>query len=306
MSIAKENNKDVYTNPPLVSVVMPAYNCEKFIGSAIETVLDQSYNYIELIVVDDGSTDRTPSILRTFNNRIKLIEQENLGVSAARNAGIHASIGDYISFLDADDLWSIDKIKRQISALGDNYWSYTDCYYIGDGQSSGLKRSDLSSLYDGWIFDDILDENFLTTSSILIKKDVLELEGCFDVNLEVLEDWKLWIKLARKYPISLVKEPLVSYRVYNNSTSRKARKVLPYHIDVINEVFRDLPDNYKNRKKRRRSLSKSYSICSYISEDANDHFFAFFCSVNSAIYNPFSLTNYKRVIRSIFNVLFSK
>src|SRR6476469_10004419 len=99
---------------PLVSVVIPAYNAERFLGEAIESVLAQGYAHFELIVVDDGSSDRTAEVARSFGDRVRTIEQENSGVSAARNAGTRAAGGELLAFLDADDRWSPGWLERMV------------------------------------------------------------------------------------------------------------------------------------------------------------------------------------------------
>ena len=149
---------------------MPVYNCEEYLKESILSVLSQTYLNIELIVVNDGSTDRSNDILKQFENRIKSITTTNNGVSSARNTGIEESNGEWIAFCDADDIWSNDKLESQISTLGNFCWSYTDSYYIGKDYEKTTKRSDLSKLYDGLIFDHLCLENIVTTSSILVKK----------------------------------------------------------------------------------------------------------------------------------------
>jgi glycosyltransferase involved in cell wall biosynthesis len=276
---------------------MPVYNCEEFLKNSVSAVLSQSYLNIELIVVNDGSTDRSDDILKQFVNKIRYITTTNKGVSHARNIGIEQSTGDWIAFCDADDEWFNDKIERQISAIGDSYWSYTDSYYVGLYYKHGTKRSDLSKLYDGLIFDELCFENLITTSSVLIKKSVLKEFGKFNENSKALEDWELWLKIARKYPIKLVDKPLLNYRVYPGSASRDARMMLPLHLDLIENVFFE-----KNRlKAKNKSLVKANLICSYIAEQGKDYKFALYCIVNAIKLTPLSLTLYKRFISIIWN-----
>jgi len=289
-------------NLPLVSVIIAAFNTERYIDAALTSAINQDYENIEIIVVNDGSTDNTRKLLEHYLPKIAIIDQPNSGVAHARNAAIKYSSGTYIAFLDSDDIWEPTKISKQINQLGELNWAYTDAAYIGEKQTGLEKRSDLSKLYSGSIFQHLLTENFITTSSVLIKKELLLEFGCFDENMKVLEDWKLWLAIAKKHEISLVSEALVKYRVYPMSTSRKAREVLPYHLKLLKETFNHLPDSKSNKQLKVRAVRNSYNICSYISEDGSDFQFSLYCAAKAMTLQP-SFSQFKRLVRTLLNVV---
>lgn len=287
-------------NNPLISVIIPAYNAEKFITETINSVLAQTYNNIEIIVVDDGSTDSTIEKVKLFGDKVNIFSQPNSGVSKARNFAVEKSKGELLAFVDADDLWLPTKIEKQFSSISKQRWSHCDSFYIGFNQDGKTRRSDLTKQYGGQVFDKLLINNFITTSTILIQKDLFLTHGGFDESLPVLEDWKLWMDIAQKEDIHYLEEPLTQYRVYPGSTSRKAREVLPAHINIINHAFKS---SSSNKKMKKQALSASYEICSYIAEDADDHSYALLCALKSYMYQPVSLKNLKRIARTIINQL---
>jgi glycosyltransferase involved in cell wall biosynthesis len=292
---------------PLISVIVPAYNAEKYIQTTLESVLNQSYKNIEVIVIDDGSSDDTQAILADYGNRIKTIKTENMGVSHARNTGIEASKGTWIAFLDSDDIWHPTKLYEQFSSLENCKWSHCDSVYIGENQSGEVKRSDYSHIPRNEVFDELIVENFITTSSVLIEKALLNKFGKFDENLHCLEDWKLWVEIAQENPLAYCDKALLEYRVYSGSTSRKARYVLPLHIELIDNIFSKIPDNSFYKELKRRAKTKSYTICSYIAEEANDFSFAITCSYKAWLLHPINFQTSRRLCACILNcVRFSK
>jgi glycosyltransferase involved in cell wall biosynthesis len=223
---------------------------------------------------------------------IQYVKTENNGVSAARNLGIKKANGDWIAFCDADDIWFSEKLKTQFDSLAGDLWSYTDSFYMGSLYKEGTKRSHLSKLCNGNVFNALILENVVTTSSVLIKKQVVQKCNGFDETLPALEDWQLWLSIAKEHPISLVKEPMLNYRVYSGSTSRNARAMLPLHIKVINSVIMGNSFN----KLKNLALSKAYSICSHIAEQGKDYSFALYCAYKAFLYSPLSTTIIKRLV----------
>jgi glycosyltransferase involved in cell wall biosynthesis len=223
-------------NNPLVSIIMPAYNAEKFISKSIESVLQQTYQNWELLVVNDGSKDNTSSIVKLFNyTRIKLIEQENGGVSKARNTGIANSTGEFIAFLDSDDLWLKDKLEIQVKYMRNNQnivLSYGDYLsFIEDGKIIENKQ-----LYPFKIKDlkqRLLVFNFIATLTVMVKSDVLKATGGFDTELFGPEDWDLWIKISQKGDIGYIKENLAMYREHEGGISKNKKRQLGEEYKVI-------------------------------------------------------------------------
>jgi glycosyltransferase involved in cell wall biosynthesis len=285
-----------------VTVIMPAYNAEKTLLQSALSVLNQTNVDIELIIINDGSRDNTQAIIddlqHNHQHKVTSIPITNHGVSYARNLGIKQARHTWIAFCDADDTWYPEKLSKQLALCQDHNWSYTDSYYVGDGFPTPIKRSAQSALLDGFIYHELLKENFLTTSSILVKKELLTAQGGFDEQLAALEDWDLWLVIAAQHPIVYVSEPLLDYLVYPGSTSRKAREMLPLHEAIINKHHASVAGTMY-----REALTKSYSICSYIAEDSHDYFYALVCSAKAYKVNPLSLKLLKRLIRTSLLVL---
>ncbi|NTS78280.1 glycosyltransferase [Catenovulum sp. SM1970] len=284
---------------PLISVVIPAYNAGQYIEETLQSVFKQDYSNLEILVVNDGSTDNTLEILNKYQDKITIFDIANSGVSYARNFAVEHAKGDWLAFIDADDLWDTDKLSKQYAQLNGNLWSHCNSYYIGEEQSGKVTRAELSELAGGFIFDKLILENFITTSTILIDKQIFIDAGGFDEKLAALEDWKLWLDIAIKHPISYIEQPVAKYRVYQGSTSRKARKMLPLHLAVINSVLGDSDSEIKQK-----AYIKSYNICSYIAEDASDNKFAFSCAWQAFQLEKSSMKSIKRLLRCLINLVF--
>lgn len=209
--------------PGLVSVVIPTYNRADLIKETIYSVLEQTYDKFEIIVVDDGSSDNTKEVVRDIKDeRIKYFYQENKGLpAAARNAGLRQSKGEFIAFLDSDDLWKPDKLQKQLNAFkkypqlllvatnGDFFPKFQVYHHINKNK---------------WLsFEVLLKMNWIANSSILMKSQNISLFGYLDENpaLRAIEDWDYWLRLSKskKSSVLLLKERLFKYRVHETNTS---------------------------------------------------------------------------------------
>jgi len=285
-------------NEVLVSVVIPAFNSEKYISECIDSVLNQTYQNLEIIIIDDGSTDNTVNIVSGYNNdKIRLLHQKNSGSGAARNHGIQQASGKWIAFIDADDIWLPEKLEKQLKNCSDKSWSHTDLFFHGGIYPKHTRTTELTSKHSGFILRNLLVENSIGTSSVIIKKEVLEEFGGFNTDLRALQDWDLWLRVAEKYPICYIDEALVYYRVHSKSTSRNVRKTLPYHLYLINYVFSQQGPARDMQELKQKALSRSYQICSYIAEQENDYLFSCSCAIRSLVYGPQHASNYSRLIK---------
>jgi len=189
-------------NEKKVSVVIPTYNRSHLFQRAIKSAINQTLPPHEIIVVNDGSTDDTSKMLKKYP--VKVIEQKNSGVSSARNSGILNSSGDIIAFLDDDDEWEKSKLQEQLKIH--NKFSHTHEVWIRDGkvlnQKAHHKKPEEECFYDNLSFCKI------APSTVLIDKNILLEVGLFDESLEVCEDFDLWLRVLKKYPIKLLKKPL--------------------------------------------------------------------------------------------------
>lgn len=210
-----------------VSVVIPMYNSSNYILDTIKSVLDQDYENIEVVIVDDGSTDNSCYLVElNYKDRVKLIKKENSGVSSARNIGIMASTGYYIAFLDSDDLWLKNKISKQVESIANRNEfgvSYTDRYLINtDNKIICYTRK----YFNGFILNKILIKNFICLSSVLVKRECFAECGFFDTELTVSEDYDLWIRIASKYKFLYLNERLVCYRITPGSLTKNVERMI--------------------------------------------------------------------------------
>lgn len=200
---------------PLVTVVVPTHNRRDFVAQAVESVLAQTFPDLELIVVDDGSDDDTSSHLSRFfsDPRLRMIVQENLGVSAARNRGAAQGRGAWLAFLDSDDLWEPRKLARQLDWLAENPGfkaCYTDETWFRHGRFAN--QCNHHAKYSGDIFEQCLPLCIISPSSIMMDAHLYQELGGFDEALPACEDYDLWLRLAALHPVGYLPERLIIKR----------------------------------------------------------------------------------------------
>ncbi|MCK5580789.1 MAG: glycosyltransferase [Candidatus Omnitrophica bacterium] len=250
---------------PRVSVVIPVYNASQCLPAAMKSVLTQSYQDFEVVVVDDGSTDDTKTIIMTFAStypeKIKYVYQKNSGVSVARNTGITNAAGQWIAFLDSDDSWASDHLESLVKAMeadNDTALVHSDIVKIKDNGDEIGRPVRNTALLSGKIFRSLfLREADIATSTVLFKKECWEDVGSFDEHLTYLgcEDRDFWLRLARKYNVRYVDKASVYYRVSDHSMSRSHAKMLEARLYVINKYSSDC---LEARELKRLALAKVY------------------------------------------------
>jgi glycosyltransferase involved in cell wall biosynthesis len=225
---------------PYVSVIIPTYNRSNFITETIDSVLAQTYLDFEIIIVDDGSTDNTLEVLSLYGEKIKIIQQDNQGQGPARNAGIKSSKGEWIAFLDSDDLWKPNKLQMQYELIKNKHdlvWVYSDAdaFDVITGEIL-YSFGDKQKLWEGDILEKILIQNFIPSPTPLIKKSIFEHVGYFH-NYEVSQDWDMWMRISEHYPIGLIPMSLALYRKHpGNITSNIIwEKKYTSGINIIND-----------------------------------------------------------------------
>ena len=193
-----------------ISVVIPTFNRISLVARAIDSVLKQSLNPYEIIVVDDGSDDGTSEMIQNNYKSIKLIQQQNNGVSAARNNGIKHAKGDWIALLDSDDEWTEKKLENQVDRLiktPEYDFCHTNEIWIRNGVRVNQRKK--HEKYGGYIFDKCLDICRISPSSVLFRKNILDHVGWFDDQLPVCEDYDLWLRITAEYRILFIDDPLI-------------------------------------------------------------------------------------------------
>jgi glycosyltransferase involved in cell wall biosynthesis len=216
---------------PRISVVIPAYNAAPYIGAAIDSILNQTYKDLEIIVVDDGSVDNTAAVLRAYDGKIRYVLQKNGGASSARNNGIRIARGELIAFLDADDTWLPEKLELQtrfLSAHTEAALVFGDLELVVDGQVVepsylALKKHAWWSTQEGVLVKDafarLLVENVVSTSTTMISSRALQQVGPFDEDLPTAEDLDLWLRIAAIFPIGCVPRVMCRKHVLASSLS---------------------------------------------------------------------------------------
>lgn len=226
---------------PSLTVVITCYNYGQYLPHALGSVLDQTCSDYEVVVVDDGSTDNTPEVMAQYaaDGRIRYIRQANAGQPKAKNRGIAESHGEFIAFLDADDIWMPTKLEKQLALFADPQVGvvYSRRKWINqDGlEISGNERT----LRRGEILDHIFVDNFICFSSCVIRRSCLDAVGWFDEELPMGIDYDLWIRLAARYRFDYVDERLVKYRTGHANLSKNTMK----RYDCAQKIMRKALDD---------------------------------------------------------------
>jgi glycosyltransferase involved in cell wall biosynthesis len=216
----------------LVSVIIPAYNCEHTLAIALKSAIDQTYTHTEIIVIDDGSTDSTRNVVKSFPGVI-YIYQENKGPSAARNTGIRQSTGNLIAFLDADDYWLPHKLERHVEKFVKNIQlglcaSASLCTYLSDtGSEIQGMHNTVHPLKHGKMKRMLQLHNLFATTTVVVRRECFADVGLFDETVSFAEDWDMWLRISHKYPVSYIDEPLCHYqRLSSGLTTSRSLKNL--------------------------------------------------------------------------------
>ncbi len=226
---------------PLVSVIIPTFNRARFVAEAVATVLAQTYEDLEILVVDDGSTDDTGKRLAPFAPRVQVVRHPvRRGVSAARNLGVAAARGQWLAFLDSDDLWLPEKLDRQMAFLEANPRSRL-CQTEESWLRHGLKvNKPLAYRKEGGqIFLQSLERCCISPSAVVLDRKLLEEHGGFDETLPAAEDYDLWLRLTWRYEVGLVPEPLVIKRGGHADQLSRLWGLDRYRIRALGELLKE-------------------------------------------------------------------
>ncbi|MBD2204051.1 glycosyltransferase [Calothrix sp. FACHB-1219] len=266
MSCGSQNN-------PSISVIIPAYNCQKTIQATIASVLNQTFTNFELIIINDGSQDSTLEIISKIEDyRLKIFSFENAGGNVSRNRGLKYAIGDFVSFLDADDIWKPDKLASQLQALQQNSdckvaYSWSD--YIDD--NGKFLVSGRHFIANGDVYEQLLLNNFLENGSnpLICKEAIAELGG-FDESLSAAQDWDMWLKLANKFNFVCVPSVQILYRVSANSVSSNLVRQEKACLQVIERAYKARTFDKKTWHRASANLYK-YLTCKALQQPFKRH-----------------------------------
>lgn len=247
---------------PLVSVIVTTYNRFELLCSAIDSILTQTYSNIEIIVVDDCSTDATENKIENFIGQIKYVRNDkNIGLSASRNVGISVSSGTYISFLDDDDEILPQKVALQVELFNEN--KSADVVYCG-----AIRRYKDYFVYKypsltGSIYPEVLGGCPGTVHSLMIKKKCFDEVGLFDERLEQFEDFDLWVRISKKYKFDFVDECLVVYNYHPNQMTKKYKEILSSRDYLLDKYAGDY---LLNKRFLCVQLRRQISLCALYSD----------------------------------------
>ena len=250
-------------NRPLVSVIIPTFNRAKVVKRAVSSVLEQSFQDFECIVIDDGSVDETKSVLQEFSNKIRAIKTDNRGAAAARNIGAAESKGTFIAFLDSDDEWKKEKLAKQISYMQEAGFriSQTDETWVRNGKFVNKPKKYIRPCGD--IFYNCLEVCAVTPSSVFMEKELFFEYGGFDESFPVCEDYDLWLRMSLKERFGLIDEPLIiKYGGENDQLSNSVCLDKYRIISLFNMLNKNLELSAEQEKALREVLAKKVKIYS--------------------------------------------
>ncbi|AEF17822.1 glycosyl transferase family 2 [Thermoanaerobacterium xylanolyticum LX-11] len=231
---------------PLVSVVIPFYSRVDWLIEATESVLAQTYKNIEIIIVNDGSPEKISEFLERYSSKITYVYQENKGAAAARNVGIKLSKGEYIAFLDADDVWMPNKLELQISMMieKNSWWSHTN--YVTFGLGKKEKIIDVSN-FNGDIFPLCIISSPIATPSVVMRKCIFidNPNIRFDETMKYGEDSMLWLQVSIKYKLLAIHQPLVKVRIRGSNSALMAYSQIKARADIWDKIKTDKIFNCK-------------------------------------------------------------
>ena len=247
---------------PTVSVIIPTYNSAQYVVEAVESVLAQTWQDFEILVIDDGSTDETEQVLRRYKNPVRYLHQSNGGVAVARNRGIQESRGRYLAFLDADDTWLPDKLEFQINELQKHPQTQA-CYSAftivdADLNPLGISRSQRQNS----ALEDLLTHGNIIGSicTVLCERSLFDEVGGFDPKLSQCADWDMWVRLAAHTEFLYLDEPLVTYRQHSTNMSRNAPLLEHDSLQVLTKGFAMPALSESLRAKRQTALARNYMV----------------------------------------------
>jgi glycosyltransferase involved in cell wall biosynthesis len=290
---------------PKVSVVIASYNYGRFLPHAIDSAIAQTYGNVEVVLVDDGSTDETPEVIKPYSQKslIKYVRIENSGQAVAKNTGIRNATGEFIAFLDADDMWDVSKLERQMlhftrENVGVVYCSANDIDTEGNFKPKDPITSRYSLPRTGNILKYLVLDNFIPFSSAVVRKTCFEKLGVFDESLKMGIDWDLWLRLSLHYEFVFVDSPLLHYRVgHSDQMSKNVEERQRCSDRIINGFIEAHPDRISRWTIRK---AQAFTSCNrgeyYMPIDRGRSIACFLTSIRK---NPAGLSGYKGLFRSM-------
>jgi glycosyltransferase involved in cell wall biosynthesis len=288
----------------MISVVITCYNYGKYLSGCLESVLDQTYRDIEIIIVNDGSTDDTDEVIKKYlsNPRVRYIKQRNAGQANAKNTGIRNASGEFVAFLDADDVWEKEKLEKQLRCFDNAEVGVVYCrakYLNEDGNFTDFEMTPYylqprrGKVTEWFVFD-----NFVQFSSSIVRKECFERCGGFDEALKMGIDWDLWLRLSPVYQFDFVDEKLLYYRMGHAGQMSKNMDERYRCADRIIKNFLEKHPGYVSRWTIRKA--NAFTCCGrgeyYRTRDRKKSTFYFLSAIR---HNPAEIGAYKGLIKNV-------
>ena len=259
----------------LISVIIPAHNAEATILETIESIRQQTFSDLELIVIDDGSTDNTLEQLdKIHDDRLRVFTYHNQGLGAARNRGIERAQGEFIAFIDADDLWTREKLELQLEALRRQPKAGIAYSWTAFVDQKGRFLFAKEPLYfEGDVYLQLLLSCFVASgSNVLIRRRCIDTVGLFDVGLSCAEDWEYWLRAAAHWPFVVVPRYQILYRMSPGSLSSDVEAIEKTSLIVLTRAFRAAPKDLQHRKAECLANMKQYLAFLYLTRTPDPHY----------------------------------
>ncbi len=292
-----------------ISVLIPTYNCGQFINHAIESAMNQTLSPREILVIDDGSTDNTPEVVKPYtrDKRLRYVRKKNAGQAHTRKYGVELSKCSYIGFLDADDLWEPQKVEKQMEVLQspENHICFSEVVGFDDyGNTIQFDHVRGQTLRRGKVLEYLFVNNFVPHSSLVVEKEYLKRVGSFDENLRMGDDWDIVLRLSTCCSFDFVPEKLVRYRIRRGQLSKDFYMRITYQDKIIKKFIKEYPHLITPQLIRQgnayRARTRGYHYASVYAPKAFEYY-------AKAIRNePLNPLNYKGAIRTTFLLLLRK
>lgn len=291
-------------NQPRVSVIIPMYNASKYIAEALDSVIAQTYTNTEIIAINDGSTDGTDAVIKPYLglNGFKYIEQENKGVSAARNQGLRAAEGELIAFLDSDDQWLPDKLEKQVAFLHTNSevgLVHRNIHFMDEsGQPLSREISDFDTDASGWCFKTLFEENRIATLTVCMRRECFLKIGFFREDIRGGEDYEYWLRVSRCFSIGHIDQNLALYRMHGANATRNW---MPQLIDLskaLEGILDQFPEarSVLGKKAIKNRLLPIHMRIAHELYRQNDHHSARPHLMRALALNPWNLPFYRMLL----------
>lgn len=285
-----------------ISIIMPVYNSSQFLSQTIDSVLAQSFKDYEFIIVNDGSTDTSLLLLGEYaekDHRIKIINQKNCGVANARNTGLKNATSPYLAFIDADDLWTENKLEKQVtffdnpinSSFGLTF-TYANCFWKTPSDAKPMQHF----IFSTDLYESLLIYNSIPTSSVMVRAALIEKVGDFDENLFGTEDWDLWIRISKVTKIKPLTERLIYYREGDHGISKNYERQFSHRYLVIKKYLCDRSNSNKLKRLALWIFWKEKAHCQFVKKH---YLHAFVSAIKMFFSNPFSLLNLNIFIKRL-------